>query len=252
MRMTIGSVMDDINEWQGPNGAVYYVTAFFTNSEMLSCGKKNMDAALEVRGLLQEVIEVPQEFILEPKGQTKKGAAKWNLKAFGPPEGVWTYSTIKGGQPEVGAGEQTPVTSGAAVPTVAGSGASAPTNNVAGAPERTQVHSEGRPAPGPSPSANNVEASIRASVALKAAVQLAHATADGVLATADKFDAWLAKKSSGVTPQGSPEETAPAASTVSRDQTGEGAGQGEGPAPSSKTNWQERVKDWPDPSENPI
>ena len=244
MRMTIGSVMDDINEWQGPNGAVYYVTAFFTNSEMLSCGKKDMDAALEVKGLLQEVIEVPQEFILEPKGQTKKGAAKWNLKAFGPPEGVWTYSTIKGGQPEVGAGEQTPVTSGAAVPTVAGSGAPAPTNNV--------------------------DASIRASVALKAAASMPHATAAGVLETANEFDAWLAKKSvgagsesegtqvppqvsaasrvgkpapepprpaptnqsSGVTPQGSPEETGVEPGT------GEGLG-------STPTKWQERVETWP-------
>ena len=211
MRMTIGSVMDDINEWQGPNGAVYYVTAFFTNSEMLSCGKKDMDAALEVKGLLQEVIEVPQEFILEPKGQTKKGAAKWNLKAFGPPEGVWTYSTIKDGSP-----------------------------NVAGAPERTQVHSEGSRAPGTSPSAPtiNVDASIRASVALKAAVEFCAAhgiTTDGreALRYAEVFDKWLAMKSSGVTPQGSPEDK------------GEGVGnQGEGPAPSS-TKWTERVETWP-------
>ena len=222
MRMTIGSVMDDINEWQGPNGAVYYVTAFFTNSEMLSCGKKDMDAALEVKGLLQEIIEVPQEFILEPKGQTKKGAAKWNLKAFGPPEGVWTYSTIKDGSPNVG---------------VEGAG------NPGGDPIHKGRVAGSIPVVGPplAPT-NNVDASIRASVALKAAA-VSYSGRDvgtvGILDRAEVFDAWLAKKSSGVTPQGSPEET------------GEGVGTGEGPAPSS-THWQERVKDWPDPSQESI
>ena len=205
--MTIGSVMDDINEWQGPPevGTIYFVTAFFTNSEVLSVGKKDMDAALEVKGLLQEIIEVPQEFILEPKGQTKKGAAKWNLKAFGPPEGVWTYSTMKGGQPEVGAGNGA-TSSGPAE-------ASAPT------------------APAPT---NNVDASIRASVALKAAATVLSGKggAQPVIDYAEIFDAWLAKKSSGVTPQGSPEDKGVEPGT------GEGLG-------STPTKWQERVETWP-------
>ena len=211
MRMTVGSVMDDINEWQGPNGTVYYVTAFFTNSEMLSCGKKDMDAALEVKGLLQEVIEVPQEFILEPKGQTKKGAAKWNLKAFGPPEGVWTYSTIKGGQPEVGTGLEAPQS---------GDG----------------VIRSDPPAP-----TNNVDASIRASVAAYTASRVHAGTGndEAAMKSAEAWFAWLAKKSSGVTPQGSPEDKGVEPGT------GEGLG-------STPTKWQERVKDWPDPSENPL
>ena len=238
MRMTIGSVMDDINEWEGRNGIVYYVTAFFTNKEVLSVGKKDMDAALEVKGLLQEVIEVPQEFILEPKGQTKKGAAKWNLKAFGPPEGVWTYSTIKGGQPEVGAGE--------------GERGSSPVESSVAPSHGSDTTRTGVGISAPFPT-NNVDASIRASVALKAAACMCNdqTPAETTILLAEKFDEWLAKKSSGVTPQGSPEDKAPAVPDGSRDQTGEGVGTGEGPAPSS-THWQERVKDWPDPSENPL
>ena len=224
MRMTIGSVMDDINEWQGPNGTVYYVTAFFTNNEMLSVGKRDMDAAMEVKGLLQEVIEVPQEFILEPKGQTKKGNPKWNLKAFGPPEGVWTYSMIKGGQPEVAAAGHT-----------------------VGAAKGVGGVDAGSHAPSRPPPLNNVDASIRASVALKAAANVFVGLVEpaGMInlteffKVADACDEWLAKKSSGVTPQGSPEDKGVEPGT------GEGLG-------STPTKWQERVKDWPDPSENPL
>ena len=212
-KRTIGSVMDEINEWQGPNGTVFYVTAFTTNNEMISVGKKDMDAALEVRGLLQEVIEVPQEFILEPKGQTKKGNPKWNLKAFGPPEGVWTYSTIKGGSPEVNGGGS--VSSGSENPS------EGPTPHRGSIPRAS----------------TDVDASIRASVALKAAANAyAKDGLDVILGAAEKFDEWLAMKSGG---------------TASVPDQGEGAGTGEGPAPSSTTEgkWQERVKDWPDPSD---
>ena len=211
MRMTIGSVMDDISEWANPHQlgeSIYWVTAFFTNKEVLSVGKKDMDAALEVRGLLQEIIEVPQEFILEDAGKSKnKGLQKWKLVAFGPPEGVWTYSTIKDGSPNVGAGGEQPPKSGAA-----------------------DVH-RSRPAPAPT---NNVDASIRASVAAYTASRVHAGTGndEAAMTSAEAWFAWLAMKSSGVTPQGSPEET------------GEGVGTGEGPAPSS-THWQERVKEWP-------
>lgn len=222
MRRTIGSVLDEINEWQrSPGESIYYVTAFFTDKEVLSVGKKDMDAALEVRGLLQEVINVPQEFVLESKGQSKSGLAKWNLKAFGPPEGVWTYSTIKGGQPEVGAGN-----------TLAGGSGSQPGE---GSTPSVQV----------SAPTNNVEASIRASVAAKAAGS--PWPIPELIERAEAIDAWLAKKSGGT------------AGSMPPDQ-GEGAGQGEGLAPSSDMPkpdlpnpgqpWTERVKDWP--TDSPI
>jgi hypothetical protein len=89
---TVSSVIDDINEWNGPNGTIYYVTAIFTDESVGSAGKKNYDAALEVQGLLREAIGVEQDFTLESKGQTKTGREKFAIKGFGTPGGAATYT----------------------------------------------------------------------------------------------------------------------------------------------------------------
>ena len=106
MNKTVASVIDDINEWKNPHREgefVYYVTAFFTDGEVGSAGRKDMDAALEVRGLLQEAIGQELDFTLEPKAPTKSGKPAWKILGFGTPGGAATY-TAPGVQ---GSGERT-------------------------------------------------------------------------------------------------------------------------------------------------
>ena len=93
----VSSVIDDINEWNGPNGTVFYVTAMFTDESVGSVGRKDHDAALEVQGLLREAIGIEQDFTLESKGQTKTGRDKFNIKGFGTPGGAATYTAPGGG-----------------------------------------------------------------------------------------------------------------------------------------------------------
>lgn len=156
----VSSVIDDINEWSGPNGTVYYVTAMFTDETVGSVGRKDHDAALEVQGLLREAIGIAQEFTLESKGQTKTGRDKFNIKGFGTPGGAATYSAP-----------------------------GSPGNGVAGA--AGPVHR------GRSPEQSD---DIRRAVALKAAVRYAGGLYQGafhkdVIEAAEVFDAWLRKAS---------------------------------------------------------
>jgi hypothetical protein len=91
----IASVIDDINEWENPHRPgefVYYVTAFFTDGDVGSAGRKDLDAAVEVRGLLQEAIGEELDFTLEPKKPTKSGKAAWKILGFGTPGGAATYT----------------------------------------------------------------------------------------------------------------------------------------------------------------
>jgi hypothetical protein len=215
MRKTIGSVIDEINEWEGRNGTVYYVTAFSTDDDVISVGKKSLDAAIEVQGLLREVIDVEQEFALESKGQTKTFKDKFNLKAFGPPGQAWTYSTLKEGQsaPSEPLGTET-----GRVPEVRSRSAATSTGT-----------------------APNSDLAMRASVALKAAANACPPVTNGsdlawLEKVAGELDAWLEYKASGRPPE-----------------PGEGVGEGKASAepgeasvPSStEGHWQERVKDWP-------
>ena len=161
----VSSVIDDINEWPGPNGTVYYVTAMFTDETVGSVGRKDHDAALEVQGLLREAIGIAQEFTLESKGQTKTGRDKFNIKGFGTPGGAATY-TVPGVQ-----GNAT-----------AGTGASNGSAGVARGRSPEQIDD------------------IRRAVALKAAVRYAGGLYQGafhkdVIEAAEVFDAWLSKTS---------------------------------------------------------
>jgi hypothetical protein len=172
---TVSSVIDDINEWENPRGgSVFYVTAMFTDETVGSVGRKDHDAALEVQGLLREAIGVEQDFTLEAKGWTKTGREKFRITGFGTPGGAATYTA----------------------PGVQGnSGSTAPGNS-------------GRPGPArgtrpPEPSSE--QASIRASVALKAAVDTASiigkdfgalGICNTVLEYADAFNAWMLEKTS--------------------------------------------------------
>ena len=201
MRRTIDNVIDEIEPWQSKYGDFLYpVTAFTTTKEVISANKKDLEKAKELQELLIQAIGQEQEFILEDNGKSQNaGVQKWKLVAFGPPEGVWTYSTIKGGQPEVGAvGEGT------------GNGATGAGTGGGGT----------RVAPAPT---NNVDASIRAAVALEAATEFASGlaltvTLDNVTMFADYFYEYLERKASGGT---------------ALPETDEGVGGGEAPAPSS-------------------
>jgi hypothetical protein len=161
---TVSSVIDDINEWENPRGgSVFYVTAIFTDETVGSAGRKDHDAALEVQGLLREAIGVEQDFTLEPKGQTKTGRDKFKILGFGTPGGAVTYTApgVQGGS---------------------GSGQS-------GSPHRGDYRPE-----------HDVDASIRAAVALKAAASFLSMSAVGmekVLEVAEFFEEWLERKTSG-------------------------------------------------------
>lgn len=123
-------------------------------------GKKDLDAAIEVQGLLKERVGVLQTFTLEPAGESKSGKKRWKVTEFGTPGGAATYTA-----PSVGAASS------------------------AGGP------AQANPAPAPT---TNTEVSIRAAVALKAAVRICSPDTyvDSVLATADIFDEWLQRKAS--------------------------------------------------------
>jgi hypothetical protein len=164
---TVSSVIDDINEWKNPHREgefVYYVTAFFTDGEVGSAGRKDMDAALEVQGLLQEAIGQELDFTLEPKAPTKSGKPAWKILGFGTPGGAATYTA----------------------PGVQGDG-NAPTVTA------TRVLNKGSRPP------EQID-DIRRAVALKAAVEYVARWADNsdytdVLTHAERFEAWLAKTS---------------------------------------------------------
>ena len=166
----VSSVIDDINEWENPRGgSVFYVTAIFTDESVGSVGRKDHDAALEVQGLLRESIGVEQDFTLEPAGLTKTGREKFKIKGFGTPGGAATYTA----------------------PAAVQGGASKPGEN-------RSISSRSRPPE------HDVDASIRAAVALKAAVEAgANIVGDQrkskssyILDIAEEFDFWLAKKAS--------------------------------------------------------
>jgi hypothetical protein len=157
---TVASVIDDINEWPNPHGgSVFFVTAICTDEDVLSVGRKDHDAALEVQGLLREAIGIEQDFVLEPAKPTKTGRTKWKVLGFGTPGGAATYTA----------------------PGVQGGGGSAESGDGVRT-SRTR-----------SPEQND---DIRRAVALKAAVQCVVGTSpEDVLAFADVFEAWLAKTS---------------------------------------------------------
>jgi len=165
MNKTVASVIDDINEWENPRGgSVFYVTAIFTDESVGSVGRKDQDAALEVQGLLREAIGIEQDFVLEPKGQTKGGREKFKILGFGTPGGAATYTA----------------------PGIQGGG-----TDSAGIRQ------------GPSPRTrspeHNVDTSIRAAVALKAAASFLSMTAvsmERVLEVAEFFEDWLLRKAS--------------------------------------------------------
>ena len=93
MNKTVASVIEDINEWPNPHGgSVFFVTAICTDEDVLSVGRKDHDAALEVQGLLREAIGVEQDFVLEPAKPTKTGRTKWKVLGFGTPGGAATYT----------------------------------------------------------------------------------------------------------------------------------------------------------------
>jgi len=93
MNKTVSSVMDISEPWDNPHGGqVWYVTAFCTDGDVLSAGRKDEDAATELQGLLIEAIGVEQDFTLAPDRPTKSGKTKWKLLGFGTPGGAATYT----------------------------------------------------------------------------------------------------------------------------------------------------------------
>jgi len=160
----VSSVIDDINAWERtPGSFIYYVTAIFTDESVGSVGRKDHDAALEVQGLLREAIGIEQDFTLESKGQTKTGRDKFNIKGFRTPGGAATYTA-----PGIIQGVQ-------------GDGVRLASKDALSASRPPEPSSE--------------QASIRASVAIKAAVELG-GDINTVFENADAINAWLVEKTS--------------------------------------------------------
>ena len=158
----VSSVIDDINEWENPRGGyVYYVTAMFTDESVGSVGKKTKADAELVQRQLQDAIGEPLEFTLEDGGISQGGRQKWKIRDFGAPNGIQGGGDLGGDRTHTGGDRST--------------------------------RSVGRPPE------HDVDASIRAAVALKAAVnylQGSKVSSLGVIEFAEYFDAWLAKKAS--------------------------------------------------------
>jgi hypothetical protein len=174
---TVGSVIEDINEWENPRGGfVYYVTAMFTDESVGSVGKLTKDDAQTVQAQLRDAIGEELDFTVEDGGMSQGGRQKWKIKGFGPPGGAATYTA----------------------PGVQGVG-QAP-GNAPGTSTGSNTGARGTRLPEPS----SEQASIRASVALKAAVDAAAVfSLDGikgdintVLEYADAFNAWMLEKTS--------------------------------------------------------
>jgi len=210
---TVSSVIDDINEWNGPNGTIYYVTAIFTDESVGSAGKKNYDAALEVQGLLREAIGLEQDFTLESKGQTKTGRDKFNIKGFGTPGGAATYTA--------------PSVQGNGSP---GGGGTAPRSR---SPEQSDED----------PRRSKEE--MRRSEALRAAASFLSMTAvstEKVLEVAGFFEEWLSDASSAYevgSGTASPVDATNDQAGASEDRGGEVESKGKEPAsPSHIHDWQ--------------
>jgi len=161
MNKTVASVIDDINEWENPRaGYVYYVTAMFSDESVGSVGKLTKADAETVQAQLRDAIGEELDFTLEPKKPTKSGRVAWKITGFGVP------------------GEEPAYTA----PGVQGGGAAAAIHVPRG---RSPEH--------------DVDASIRAAVALKAAASFLSMTAvsmERVLEVAEFFEEWLQRKAS--------------------------------------------------------
>ncbi len=178
-----------------------YITVKFHDGDTAYIGKKDLDAAIEVRGLLEETVDLERDFTLEDTGKkTKDGNTRWKIKAFGP------Y------QP---------------TPYVPGGGSQAPGREAPSTESRTASASPTR----------STEESIARAVALKAAAIAAQGLdTKRILVMAEEFEAWL-KDSAGpslpadqaggdATPSGDP----PATNPQGPDAPAVGAVQGEGEA----------------------
>lgn len=78
-KLTITSVVDDIETWSNEYGTFYKVAAF-AGKELVFASKKDYDAALALQGELKEVIGKPIEVVVEHAGTSKNDHAKWKLK----------------------------------------------------------------------------------------------------------------------------------------------------------------------------
>jgi hypothetical protein len=170
--------------WVAPMGeaddrGTRWITVKFADGDTGYLGKKDLDAAIEVMGLLQEAVNQVLEFTLEDTGKTNSaGGSRFKIKAFGEYQPAPYVAGVQGG------GNTGPDGSG-----------------------RIQAS----PSRGRSPEPSSEQASIRASVALKAAVDansprysfglkgdviVASGDINTILEYADAFNAWMLEKTS--------------------------------------------------------
>ena len=100
MNKTVSSVMDLSEPWDNPHGGqVWYVTAFTTDGEVLSAGRKTEEDADLIRRQLQDAIGEELDFTLAPDKPTKSGKTKWKILGFGVPgeEPAYTAPGVQGG-----------------------------------------------------------------------------------------------------------------------------------------------------------
>ena len=83
---TVSWVAPELNEWANPKKGgeiTYFVNVYFADDDSGSVGKENQDKALELQGLLTELIGEVAEFTLESKNKTNnKGGQEWRIKGF--------------------------------------------------------------------------------------------------------------------------------------------------------------------------
>jgi hypothetical protein len=152
--------MDDLNPYESRHGTIWYVNCMFTDDSVGSVGKKTEESALTVQRQLQDAIGEELDFQVEDDGTSGAGRQKWKIIGFGVPgeEPAYTAPSVQGG----------------------GSGVGGPVSS----PRRS------RP-----PEPSNEQASIRAAVAVKAAVELG-GDINTVLENADVINAWMLEKTS--------------------------------------------------------
>ena len=82
-KLTITSVVDEIEEWQSKYGDFMYSVVAFAGRELVKATKKDRDKALEIQGIFRENLDQPLDMVVEHAGTSKNGNAKWKFIEFG-------------------------------------------------------------------------------------------------------------------------------------------------------------------------
>ena len=80
---TVTWVAPELNAWESNGKTTYYINVAFSDDTAGSLGKQNPDKAVELKAMLEELIDQEVEFGLEDRGKTTKdGKTKFSIKSF--------------------------------------------------------------------------------------------------------------------------------------------------------------------------